>query len=194
MELLSNPQILFLDEPTSGLDSYTSYIIIKLLRDLAKNGMMIAYTIHQPSTDIFRMFDNLLILNRGKISYFGKAESAYEYYEELGYPVPSGKNPIDFFIQVTIKADEKEIARMIEFHNKKKETYINRTIEENKGLPPINRKVKKPSFFRQFWLLFNRQIICFVRTPLTFKIRIIQVIFLTVFFILLFYRFEPVNP
>ena len=46
-ELLSNPKVLFLDEPTSGLDSYTSYIIVKLLRDLARaNNMLIIYTIH----------------------------------------------------------------------------------------------------------------------------------------------------
>lgn len=46
-ELLSNPKILFLDEPTSGLDSYTSYIIVKFLKDLAKiKNMIIIYTIH----------------------------------------------------------------------------------------------------------------------------------------------------
>lgn len=76
MELLADPEILYLDEPTSGLDSYTSYIIVKLLKELAHNGMTIIYTIHQPSLDIFRMFDNLLILNRGEINYFGKAADA----------------------------------------------------------------------------------------------------------------------
>ena len=46
-ELLSNPKVLFLDEPTSGLDSYTSYIIVKLLWDLARaKNMLIVYTIH----------------------------------------------------------------------------------------------------------------------------------------------------
>lgn len=85
-ELLSNPKVLFLDEPTSGLDSYTSYIIVKLLRDLARaKNMLIIYTIHQPSLDIFKMFDKLMILNKGRISYFGEARLAVPYYKNLGF-------------------------------------------------------------------------------------------------------------
>ena len=70
-ELLKKPKILFLDEPTSGLDSYTSYIIIKFLKRLAKErNMIIVYTIHQPSVDIGELFDKLMILNKGKIVFY----------------------------------------------------------------------------------------------------------------------------
>ena len=57
-ELISNPQILFLDEPTSGLDSFTSYIIVSQLQKFAKEkNKTIVYTIHQPNSDIFKLFD-----------------------------------------------------------------------------------------------------------------------------------------
>ena len=60
-ELISDPQVLFLDEPTSGLDSYTSYIIITLLQKLARRDMKtIIYTIHQPNSDIFQLFDIMI--------------------------------------------------------------------------------------------------------------------------------------
>ncbi len=53
-ELLQNPKILFLDEPTSGLDSYTSYLIVKNLKELSRaQNMLVIYTIHQPSLEIF---------------------------------------------------------------------------------------------------------------------------------------------
>lgn len=67
--------------------------------------MAIIYTIHQPSLDIFRMFDNLLILNKGRINYFGKAVSAEDYYKDMGKILPPNKNPIDFYIEISIKAD-----------------------------------------------------------------------------------------
>jgi ABC-type multidrug transport system ATPase subunit len=51
--LAKKPKILFLDEPTSGLDSFTSYLIIKLLKELAvRKNMIVIYTIHQPTNEI----------------------------------------------------------------------------------------------------------------------------------------------
>lgn len=49
-ELAKNPKIVFLDEPTSGLDSFTSYLIVKLLREIARErNMIVVYSIHQPT-------------------------------------------------------------------------------------------------------------------------------------------------
>ena len=58
----TNPAIIFLDEPTSGLDSYLAHQVVDLLSQLTKRGTTIICTIHQPSSDIFQMFDNLLLL------------------------------------------------------------------------------------------------------------------------------------
>ena len=60
--MVTNPAILFLDEPTSGLDSYFAHRVIDILKQLAMLGTTVICTIHQPSSEIFQIFDNLLLL------------------------------------------------------------------------------------------------------------------------------------
>ena len=58
VELLTNPSLIFLDEPTTGLDSSTALAVIELLNDYAKfKNVNIISTIHQPSSEIFNVFD-----------------------------------------------------------------------------------------------------------------------------------------
>ncbi|KAI5479965.1 hypothetical protein MNV49_002255 [Pseudohyphozyma bogoriensis] len=73
VELAAKPALLvFLDEPTSGLDSQSSWSILQLLRKLADHGMSILATIHQPSSELFQVFDRLLLLKKGgETVYFG---------------------------------------------------------------------------------------------------------------------------
>ncbi|MCG8698907.1 MAG: ATP-binding cassette domain-containing protein, partial [Bacteroidales bacterium] len=65
LELIREPSILFLDEPTSGLSSRDSENIMDLLKELSLKGKLVFVVIHQPSSDIFKMFDKLLILDTG---------------------------------------------------------------------------------------------------------------------------------
>ena len=65
LELIREPSILFVDEPTSGLSSNDSEIIMDLLKMLSLKGKLIFVVIHQPSSDIFKMFDKLIILDVG---------------------------------------------------------------------------------------------------------------------------------
>ncbi len=65
LELIREPAILFLDEPTSGLSSRDSENIMDLLKELTLKGKLVFVVIHQPSSDIFKMFDQLLILDSG---------------------------------------------------------------------------------------------------------------------------------
>lgn len=65
LELIREPAILFLDEPTSGLSSRDSENILDLLKELTIKGKLVFVVIHQPSSDIFKMFDKLLILDTG---------------------------------------------------------------------------------------------------------------------------------
>ncbi|OFX19937.1 MAG: hypothetical protein A2033_19010 [Bacteroidetes bacterium GWA2_31_9] len=65
LELIREPSILFLDEPTSGLSSRDSENIMDLLKELALKGKLVFVVIHQPSSDIFKMFDKLIILDTG---------------------------------------------------------------------------------------------------------------------------------
>jgi len=83
LELLREPAILFCDEPTSGLSSRDSENIIDLLKELSLKGKLIFAVIHQPSSDIFKMFDKLLILDTGGYQiYYGNPVDAITYFKK----------------------------------------------------------------------------------------------------------------
>lgn len=82
LELLRAPGVLFLDEPTSGLSSRDSLSIIELLKDLSLMGKLIFVVIHQPSADIFKLFDRLLIMDVGGFPiYYGNPIEAIVYFK-----------------------------------------------------------------------------------------------------------------
>ncbi|KAF8930366.1 hypothetical protein BGZ58_008283 [Dissophora ornata] len=100
MELVASPSILFLDEPTSGLDSATSLEVCKLLKQIAQEQFLtVAAVVHSPSPHAFSQFDDLLLLGAGgRVVYSGPRDEAAEYFENIGYSLPSDENPADFFI------------------------------------------------------------------------------------------------
>ncbi len=84
LELLREPAVLFVDEPTSGLSSRDSENIMDLLKELSLRGKMVFVVIHQPSSDIFKMFDKLLILDTGGHQiYYGNPVKAVTYFKNL---------------------------------------------------------------------------------------------------------------
>ncbi|OTA63684.1 hypothetical protein K449DRAFT_31387 [Hypoxylon sp. EC38] len=108
VEMVAKPELLlFLDEPTSGLDSQTAWSICMLLRKLVDNGETILCTIHQPSSQLFSMFDRLLLLDKnGTMLYFGDigddASTLINYFESNGAPKCQSKhNPAEWMLEVT---------------------------------------------------------------------------------------------
>ena len=83
LELIREPAIMFLDEPTSGLSSLDSENILDLLNDLKLKGKLIFVVIHQPSSDIFKMFDRLIFLDSGGyMVYYGIPVRAIDYFKD----------------------------------------------------------------------------------------------------------------
>lgn len=83
LELLREPAVLFCDEPTSGLSSRDSENIIDLLKELSLKGKLVFTVIHQPSSDIFKMFDKLLILDTGGYQiYYGNPVDAIIHFKK----------------------------------------------------------------------------------------------------------------
>ncbi|XP_029381785.1 ATP-binding cassette sub-family G member 2-like [Echeneis naucrates] len=100
MELIIDPSVLFLDEPTTGLDASTANSVLLLLKRMAKNGRTIILSIHQPRYSIYRLFDSLTLLVSGKQVYHGPAQSALQYFSDIGYTCEPHNNPADFFLDV----------------------------------------------------------------------------------------------
>ncbi|KAG2573505.1 hypothetical protein PVAP13_7KG257500 [Panicum virgatum] len=99
LELLMRPRLLFLDEPTSGLDSSSAFFVTQTLRGLARDGRTVIASIHQPSSEVFELFDMLFLLSSGKTVYFGQASQACEFFASAGFPCPPLRNPSDHFLR-----------------------------------------------------------------------------------------------
>lgn len=70
MEIIRKPKVLFVDEPTSGLSSADSLLVMKILKNIALTGTLVIVNIHQPSSDIYKLFNSIIIIDRGGIPVF----------------------------------------------------------------------------------------------------------------------------
>ncbi|KAG0364544.1 ABC-2 type transporter-domain-containing protein [Gamsiella multidivaricata] len=106
VELVAKPKLLFLDEPTSGLDAQASYNIMRFMRKLTDQGQAILCTIHQPSSQLFAFFDDLLLLAKGgRTVYFGDlgpdSSMLISYFERNGAPkCAPHANPAEYILDV----------------------------------------------------------------------------------------------
>jgi ABC-type multidrug transport system ATPase subunit/ABC-type multidrug transport system permease subunit len=106
VELAAQPSVIFLDEPTSGLDARSAKLIMDGVRKVADSGRTIVCTIHQPSADVFFLFDSLLLLKRGGETVFygdlGKdCRNMIDYFESIPGvdPLPVGYNPATWMLE-----------------------------------------------------------------------------------------------
>ncbi|KAI9074854.1 hypothetical protein K1719_043162 [Acacia pycnantha] len=99
LEILTRPSLLFLDEPTSGLDSASAFFVVQTLRNIAHDGRTVISSIHQPSSEVFALFDDLFLLSGGQTVFFGAAKMAVEFFAKAGFPCPSRRNPSDHFLR-----------------------------------------------------------------------------------------------
>lgn len=107
-ELITSPTLLFLDEPTSGLDAASAFYVMRGMRAMAGKGRTIVSVIHQPSSEVFELFDKLCLLSRGSVVYFGDAVRAVDLFQFAGLPCAQHRNPADHFLQCT-NSDFKEV-------------------------------------------------------------------------------------
>ena len=106
-----------LDEPTSGLDSLTSFIIVRYLKALAvKANKTIFMTIHQPNTEIFNLFDRLILMVEGRLIYQGPKDEATGYFSRnFKLACPEFSNPADYFMSIMHHESSENKARYPEY-------------------------------------------------------------------------------
>ncbi len=194
LELMREPSVLFVDEPTSGLSSMDSEKVMLLLKNLARTGKLVFCIIHQPSSDIFKLFDKLWILDKGGFPiYRGNPVDAVVYFKTMSTQVNAAEsectkcgNVIPEQILQIIEAKEIDDKGQItkvrrvsprEWYEKYKVNIENKRTEKPRyleRLPPSNFHI--PSLYRQFAIfgkrnlfskLSNRQyiIISLLQTP-----------------------------
>ncbi|KAF7552513.1 hypothetical protein G7Z17_g4249 [Cylindrodendrum hubeiense] len=100
VQMLSNPSVLFLDEPTTGLDATSAHQLVKTLKKLAQKGRTVITTIHQPRSEIWDLFDNLIVLTKGSPVYSGSVKNCIPWFDGLGFKLPPFVNPAEFVIDI----------------------------------------------------------------------------------------------
>ncbi|KAJ3114227.1 hypothetical protein HDU96_002396 [Phlyctochytrium bullatum] len=102
MELASIPLSIFLDEPTTGLDSTSALDVATILRSISRLGLTIISVIHQPRVEIFKSFDDvLLIAPGGRTAYFGPVSEVQKHFEGLlGVRFDPQSNPADLLMDI----------------------------------------------------------------------------------------------
>lgn len=105
LELLGNPSVLQLDEPTSGLDSASTLRLVKSLRRMSRlRGTTVVLTIHQPRSEVFSLFDSLILLGTGGyLVYSGPTHQAAHLLSQapcVSLNLERYDNPGDFIIDV----------------------------------------------------------------------------------------------
>ena len=174
LELIREPAIMFLDEPTSGLSSRDSENILDLLKELASKGKLLFIVIHQPSSEIFKMFDKLIILDTGGyLIYNGNPVDSIEYFkrkiEQANYNesecyVCGNVNPEQIFniveTKVFTESGQPTETRRIspaDWSNLYKEEKKEDKREPGGAIPEIN--FKTPNRLNQFIVFAKRDIL-----------------------------------
>jgi energy-coupling factor transporter ATP-binding protein EcfA2 len=173
-ELVNNPSLVFLDEPTSGLDAATSLGLIVTLKNLAKSGHTVVTTIHQPSSSMFMMFDNVVLLAEGGwVVYSGSSAGVLPYCARLGLHSPPRYNPADFMLEVVTStetiADGRTVRQLLidtyaeneakrgDGDGSSKAKPVQLDDEEREAVRDMKKGKKYPtSFFAQTWVMAVR--------------------------------------
>ncbi len=210
VELITNPALLYVDEPTTGMDCFTAMKIVQIMRKLAMRGRTIIATIHQPNSQIFAQFDQLMILSLGRIVYFSSAKNAVAHFDRLGYTCPPNKNPAEHFMKILsadnfMKADdvgdvlevakkryEEAVIKMHDFYESPENLYKCKVDQVSDNVTAITAsKLSEIKYVapwaKQFMYLCYRSFINTLRSPEATVMRFIHTAIVYVLGIALYY-------
>ncbi|XP_020254964.1 ABC transporter G family member 41-like isoform X1 [Asparagus officinalis] len=202
VELVANPSIIFMDEPTSGLDARAAAIVMRAVKNVVGTGRTVVCTIHQPSTDIFEAFDELILMKRGgELIYVGQLGQhsceVIEYFEGItGIPrIKKNYNPATWMLDVTstsveaqLNVDFAQIYRQSPLYRNNQEL-----VRQVSKPPPDSSDLHFPTRFPQNgWVQFKaclwKQYLSYWRSPSYNLTRMIFVIISSTVFAVLFWK------
>ncbi|CAG9834805.1 unnamed protein product [Diabrotica balteata] len=204
-EILTNPHIMFCDEPTSGLDSFMALQVVQALKAMAQNGKTVICTIHQPSSELYVLFDKIMLMTEGLTGFMGTREDADGFFKSMEARCPRNYNPADYFIKLlSIIPDREESCRqaialiVAKFHNSPlgikiatESAYI-RAQEEGDNTIWISNNLRpyKNSCWAQFRAVLWRSWISMLKDPLIIKVRFLQTVITSLLIGLIYYGQE----
>ncbi|CAK4292427.1 unnamed protein product, partial [Aphanomyces euteiches] len=188
IELLKQPTILLLDEPTSGLDSASTYNVVKYIKKLCSQNRTVVATIHQPSSIVYHMFSNIMILAKGQTVFFGPPTSALSHFASLGHRLPPFTNPGEFYLQL-VNTDfdgHHDVDELIaSYASSAAAAQVHEQINQDRSdlrmfeFPMDYMRELRPSAWRQMTMLMHRNSLNNIRNPGVYGIRLAMYIMLS---------------
>ncbi|EDW05654.1 protein white [Drosophila mojavensis] len=196
-EALTDPPLLICDEPTSGLDSFTAHSVVQVLKKLSQKGKTVILTIHQPSSELFELFDKILLIAEGRVAFLGTPSEAVDFFSYVGAQCPTNYNPADFYVQVLAIVPGREVEsreRIAKICDNFAISKVARDMEQllaTKALTqpleqPENGYTYKATWFMQFRAVLWRSWLSVLKEPLLVKVRLIQTTMVAVLIGLIF--------
>eukprot|EP00928_Gymnodinium_smaydae_P025790 TRINITY_DN20444_c0_g1_i1.p1 TRINITY_DN20444_c0_g1~~TRINITY_DN20444_c0_g1_i1.p1 ORF type:complete len:551 (-),score=86.94 TRINITY_DN20444_c0_g1_i1:136-1788(-) len=184
MALLKAPVLMLLDEPTSGLDAASTASVMQALKDMCAECNLIAIaTIHQPSTEVFMGFRNVMFMANGRTAYCGKTADVAAYCKSIDKPLPAETNPADFFLEIT----NSEFAGRAAVDSIVKK-WQNRHVKPPSGVAGPLPKGIKPQTRKQLGTIFTRQALLSVRDPTLYVGRMGMFLVCNIFFAVIYWK------
>lgn len=215
VQMLANPSVLFCDEPTTGtenevhyhavsfvnwralgLDATSAFQIVRTLKSLAQGGRTVIVSIHAPRSEIWNLFDNVILLARGgSVLYSGPVSESLPYFESLGYSLPEFVNPAEFLIDLAAidnRAPDLErasLARVDALRQawrsklEKSGAHTGREARLNPSSPPIKghvRPAQRVPFTQELRVLTSRTFKTTVRDPMGMAASLFEAVFMGV--------------
>ncbi|XP_063597672.1 protein white-like [Penaeus indicus] len=190
-EILTNPSLMFCDEPTSGLDSFMAQNVVAVMKSMAERGKTIISTIHQPSSEVFAMFDRVLFMAEGRIAFLGEVDAALKFFGSIDLHCPKQYNPADHFIDQLSVQPGKELKcrqkidlicdafRSSCFHEEIKTGVLANERPRDSIYPKENPDDEsspyKASWCKQFRAVSWRSWLEVVREPFLIRVRFLQI-------------------
>ncbi|KAM0733916.1 Protein white [Formica fusca] len=194
-EVLTDPPLMFCDEPTSGLDSFMAHQVISILKALAASGKTIVATLHQPSSELFVLFDKILLMAEGRVAFMGTAVQACSFFKTLGAACPSNYNPADYFVQMLAVVPGRELACRHAIKTTcdtfQSSEYGRKIVTEAETVhgefesflkyhsKDAGRSPYKASWCEQFHAVLWRSWLSVIKEPLLIKVRLLQTIMIS---------------
>ncbi|XP_055638582.1 ATP-binding cassette sub-family G member 1-like isoform X2 [Toxorhynchites rutilus septentrionalis] len=184
LELVSNPKIMFFDEPTSGLDSESSYQVVSYMKDLVKQGRCVVSVIHQPSSELLELFDDIYVIADGRCMYQGSLGDLVPTLEEAGFVCPQYYNRADFAMKIasSVDTDSEKIMQLMDrtelitngqsngFYNDQQQLDHDKPLEESRSGSSPQYPISQ---FRQFLILTRRTALGTLRNLALTRIRLL---------------------
>lgn len=176
------------DEPTSGLDSFSAFAVMNTLRELSgyvsepklfekqpKQSRIILFSIHQPTSDIFHLFTNVILMNSGRIIFHGTVQEAEALFTNIGLPCPPRYNPAEFYVnRISLPSVADDIVRFVG-DSKMFDNSPCSTVHSSESYDSDSSE-SRVSWLRQVALLSHRATLSFLRHPKHYLIELLILI------------------